>query len=132
MLRGRGWSNKAIARELGVHASTVGRWFPRTDPAIIVAVTDGDASHPDSPTVTPARLASLRISESRRACAALGLPEPVRAGLPDGGVRGHETRLADAIAEAIVVAVKRLYLLDMDDQPTGTYTFTDLLREELA
>lgn len=38
----------------------------------------------------------------------------------------------DAIAEAIVVAVKRLYLLDMDDQPTGTYTFTDLLREELA
>ncbi len=32
-LRGRGWSNKAIARELGVHASTVGRWFPRTDPA---------------------------------------------------------------------------------------------------
>ena len=27
VLRGRGWSNKAIARELGVHASTVGRWF---------------------------------------------------------------------------------------------------------
>ncbi len=26
-LRGRGWSNKKIARELGVHASTVGRWF---------------------------------------------------------------------------------------------------------
>ena len=32
-LREEGWSNKAIARELGVHASTVGRWFPRTDPA---------------------------------------------------------------------------------------------------
>lgn len=29
-LREVGWSNKAIARELGVHASTVGRWFPRT------------------------------------------------------------------------------------------------------
>ncbi|MGO2719493.1 MULTISPECIES: helix-turn-helix domain-containing protein [Micrococcales] len=28
-LREAGWSNKAIARELGVHASTVGRWFPR-------------------------------------------------------------------------------------------------------
>lgn len=26
-LRNRGWSNKGIARELGVHASTVGRWF---------------------------------------------------------------------------------------------------------
>lgn len=38
----------------------------------------------------------------------------------------------DAIAEAIVVAVKRLYLMDMDDQPTGTYTFTDLLAAERA
>lgn len=36
----------------------------------------------------------------------------------------------DAIAEAIVVAVKRLYLMEMDDQPTGTYTFSDLLRAE--
>ena len=26
-LRGAGWSNKRIARELGVHPSTVGRWF---------------------------------------------------------------------------------------------------------
>ena len=26
-LRGAGWSNKQIARELGVHGSTVGRWF---------------------------------------------------------------------------------------------------------
>ena len=26
-LRGQGWSNKKIARELGVHPSTVGRWF---------------------------------------------------------------------------------------------------------
>ena len=26
-LRDAGWSNKAIARELNVHPSTVGRWF---------------------------------------------------------------------------------------------------------
>lgn len=38
----------------------------------------------------------------------------------------------DAIAEAIVVAVKRLYLLEQDNQPTGTYTFTELLRQERA
>ena len=38
----------------------------------------------------------------------------------------------DAIAEAIVVAVKRLYLLEHDTRPTGTYSFTELLREELA
>ncbi|MDU0479518.1 N-acetylmuramoyl-L-alanine amidase [Staphylococcus chromogenes] len=36
----------------------------------------------------------------------------------------------DAIAEAIVVAVKRLYLLDDDDQPTGTFKFTELLAAE--
>ncbi len=38
----------------------------------------------------------------------------------------------DAIAEAIVVAVKRLYLLDHDNRPTGTYSFTELLQEERA
>lgn len=38
----------------------------------------------------------------------------------------------DAIAEAIVVSVKRLYLLDHDTRPTGTYSFTELLREERA
>ncbi|WP_026196399.1 N-acetylmuramoyl-L-alanine amidase [Corynebacterium lubricantis] len=38
----------------------------------------------------------------------------------------------DSIAEAIVVALKRLYLLDQDDQPTGTYKFRDLLMQERA
>lgn len=36
----------------------------------------------------------------------------------------------DAIAEAMVVAVKRLYLLDEDDQPTGTFKFAELLKAE--
>ncbi|MDY3127712.1 MAG: N-acetylmuramoyl-L-alanine amidase [Corynebacterium sp.] len=36
----------------------------------------------------------------------------------------------DDIAEAIVVAVKRLYLLDEDNAPTGTYKFEELLRAE--
>lgn len=38
----------------------------------------------------------------------------------------------DAIAEAIVVAVKRLYLMDQDDQPTGTFNFAELLKQELS
>lgn len=41
-------------------------------------------------------------------------------------------RFRDVIAEAILVSVKRLYLLGQDDQPTGTYTFAELLAEELA
>ncbi|WP_132992620.1 N-acetylmuramoyl-L-alanine amidase [Gordonia zhaorongruii] len=36
----------------------------------------------------------------------------------------------DTIAEAILVAVKRLYLLGENDRPTGTYTFADLLAAE--
>ncbi|MDO5032199.1 N-acetylmuramoyl-L-alanine amidase [Corynebacterium sp.] len=36
----------------------------------------------------------------------------------------------DDIAEAIVVAVKRLYLLDEDTAVTGTYKFSELLRAE--
>jgi len=38
----------------------------------------------------------------------------------------------DIVAEGLLVAVKRLYLLGKDDQPTGTFTFDDLLRHELA
>lgn len=36
----------------------------------------------------------------------------------------------NVIAEAILVAVKRLYLLGENDRPTGTYTFADLLAAE--
>jgi N-acetylmuramoyl-L-alanine amidase len=38
----------------------------------------------------------------------------------------------DVIAEGVLVAVKRLYLLGENDQPTGTFTFADLLKGELA
>ncbi len=38
----------------------------------------------------------------------------------------------DVVAEGIVVAVKRLYLLGENDQPTGTFTFADVLRNEMA
>jgi N-acetylmuramoyl-L-alanine amidase len=38
----------------------------------------------------------------------------------------------DVVAEGILVAVKRLYLLGEGDQPTGTFTFADVLRHELA
>jgi N-acetylmuramoyl-L-alanine amidase len=37
----------------------------------------------------------------------------------------------DVVAEGILVAVKRLYLLGKDDQPTGTFTFSDVLAREL-
>ncbi|RSM84513.1 N-acetylmuramoyl-L-alanine amidase [Kibdelosporangium aridum] len=50
---------------------------------------------------------------------------------------GDRARLADPafrdlVAEGILVSVKRLYLLGENDQPTGTFTFADLMRHELA
>lgn len=38
----------------------------------------------------------------------------------------------DIVAEGILIAVKRLYLLGENDQPTGTFTFADVLAHELA
>ncbi|MBU8577610.1 DUF2637 domain-containing protein [Brevibacterium luteolum] len=40
-LRAAGWSNKQIARELGVHASTVGRWLPRPEPLAAPEPSEG-------------------------------------------------------------------------------------------
>jgi len=37
----------------------------------------------------------------------------------------------DVVAEGILIGVKRLYLLGQDDQPTGTFTFSDVLAREL-
>ncbi|MET9487069.1 PIG-L family deacetylase [Nocardia sp. NPDC006630] len=59
----------------------------------IVTVTDGEASHPESATHGPARLAELRIEEARSAASELGADAPIRLGLPDGGVASHEDRL---------------------------------------
>ena len=42
------------------------------------------------------------------------------------------THSRDAIAEGILAAVKRLYLLGKNDRPTGTFTFAELLAHELA
>lgn len=42
------------------------------------------------------------------------------------------TQNRDAIAEGILAAVKRLYLLGKNDRPTGTFTFAELLAHELS
>lgn len=38
----------------------------------------------------------------------------------------------DVIAEGILAAIKRLYLLGKNDRPTGTFTFAELLAHELS
>ncbi|WP_158879685.1 N-acetylmuramoyl-L-alanine amidase [Amycolatopsis anabasis] len=46
--------------------------------------------------------------------------------------RLSESAFRDVVAEGILIAVKRLYLLGENDQPTGTFTFADVLAHELA
>ena len=49
---------------------------------------------------------------------------------PDDVAVLTDPAMRDKIAEAIVVSVKRLYLLDKDVHQTGTFTFSELLEAE--
>ncbi|MYW94392.1 N-acetylmuramoyl-L-alanine amidase [Amycolatopsis rubida] len=51
---------------------------------------------------------------------------------PDDAARLGDPAFRDVVAEGILIAVKRLYLLGEGDQPTGTFTFADVLAHELA
>ncbi len=68
----------------------------------IVAVTDGEASHGNSATWTPERLAATRPIEMRRGLDALGVDaDIVRLGLPDGRVGAHRRRLLRMLVERV-------------------------------
>ncbi|PRZ42257.1 LmbE family N-acetylglucosaminyl deacetylase [Antricoccus suffuscus] len=66
-----------------------------------VIVTDGQSSHPGSPTYTPNQLAALRRIESARANATLGLRKPVHLGFTDGQVETSEKTLARALKQYV-------------------------------
>lgn len=51
---------------------------------------------------------------------------------PEDHRRLGDAAFRDVVAEGILIAVKRLYLLGENDQPTGTFTFADVLAHELA
>ncbi len=72
----------------------------RAAPARIVAVTDGEGSHPGSPAWPPQRLRATRPRETRAALACLGIAHPVveRLGIADGGVAAAEASLAERVA----------------------------------
>lgn len=68
-------------------------------PVTVLVLTDGEGSHPGSPTI-----AAERRAECARALGALG-DAPVRfAGLPDGGLRECRARVRDQIAAALAEA----------------------------
>ena len=67
---------------------------------LLIAVTDGDASHPDSPLWPQERLRQVRPQESAQALQALGVAPPawLRLHLPDGGVAGMTPQLSTTLA----------------------------------
>lgn len=69
----------------------------------LVAVTDGAASHPGSPTLTPADLAVRRARERTSALEVLGMRDVqlLRVGLPDGDAAGYEAILTTLLGDLL-------------------------------
>jgi len=71
----------------------------------LVAVTDGEASHPGSTVLSPADLAALRAEETGRALAALGVAgRTTRLRLPDSALTEREGDVTAALAAAVAGA----------------------------
>jgi len=70
---------------------------------LVVVATDGEASHPRSPTRTPADLARLRREELREAVHRLAPQARVHhLGLPDAALAEHLDELTAALVETVV------------------------------
>ncbi len=68
----------------------------------VVSVSDGEASHGDSPRWTHARLAETRAKELRRALDALGIDaEVIRLRLPDGRIGAHRQELLKRLVDEV-------------------------------
>jgi len=69
----------------------------------LVAVTDGEASHPGSPAWPKARLAQARVRETEAALATLEVdPLMMRLGLPDGGIADRQRALTELLTTLLM------------------------------
>jgi LmbE family N-acetylglucosaminyl deacetylase len=67
----------------------------------VVSVSDGGAAHPGATLLEQTRLEATRRHELQRATSILGVPPPVRLGLPDGQLADYEDRLEDLLIEVL-------------------------------
>jgi LmbE family N-acetylglucosaminyl deacetylase/SAM-dependent methyltransferase len=68
----------------------------------VIVATDGEKSHPDSPTLSPAELAVRRSKEVETAVASLADGVGVHfLGIPDGSLRENADRLTDALTAIV-------------------------------
>lgn len=81
----------------------VGGLLALADSPVTIGLSDGEASHPRSPTTTPAALAGRRQSERQRALQLLRGASSARqvhldeCHLPDGSLVEHESQIADRL-----------------------------------
>jgi len=85
----------------------------------VVSVTDGEASHPHSPTVTPTAMAERRVRERRDALDHLGLGAAtvLRLGLADGAVADDTGDLVTRLRGLLGPGVVCLAPWDHDGHP---------------
>ncbi|SAI21944.1 Uncharacterized proteins%2C LmbE homologs [Bordetella ansorpii] len=81
-------------------AGLIRRWHALGAAIHIIAVTDGEASHPGSRQWSPSQLAAERSRESEQALAALNVPATrTRLALPDGQVAAREQELVQRLSQ---------------------------------
>jgi LmbE family N-acetylglucosaminyl deacetylase len=88
-------------------------------PVDIVAVTDGEGSHPLAVADQRLDLRALRAEECRRALCRLGwrAPSISRLGLPDGDVGAHVDRVADAVVGLLTPGTLCIAPWELDGHP---------------
>lgn len=86
---------------------------------LFITATDGEASHPHSPSVSAGELAGIRSDELDAALAALGHAgsERVPLHLPDSALAAHETELAGRLGSHLAGAVALLAPWSRDGHP---------------
>jgi LmbE family N-acetylglucosaminyl deacetylase len=84
----------------------------------VVGVTDGEASHRRSPTITPNALADLRTREREQALRHLGVNARIcRLGLPDGAVVAPVEELLDCLRPMLAPGVVCVAPWEHDGHP---------------
>ncbi|MET0952442.1 MAG: PIG-L family deacetylase [Aeromicrobium sp.] len=100
---------------------TIGAWLAThaDRDLLFVTATDGEASHPDSPSMTPSELARRRPRELLAALHALGVRDPQvqRLGLPDGELAGHRDELVELLGPVVGDAKLVLAPFEADGHP---------------
>lgn len=103
-------------------------------PSLVVAVTDGEASHSGSSRWTPQALREERTAETRHALDTLGLRGPhsdvLRLGFGDGGVAGAVDALAECLERILRPSDVVLTTWRFDGHPDHEATAHACLRAE--